>query len=338
MSISKKKIRSAEAIAFAPATVANLAVGFDVLGLAIGGFGDFVKAKAFSSSLNNEADIKITKISAMGIVSEEEVRSIPTDINKNTATVGLRRFIQESKFHRRLELEIVKGIPLGSGLGGSAASSVASLVAVNSLLPKPYPKDKLLSFAIDGEAAASGSRHGDNVAPALLGGLVLCASNDGPALPLEWPSRLRIIVLHPGFRLDTKKAREVLPQQMDRSTVIKASAHLATTLLGLKSQNTSLLKEFWRDVWVEQHRKILIPGFESVQSAAIDNGALVCSISGAGPAVFAVCLQQHERKILKQMKLAFENAGHKKVSVWSGSINKSGARIVKNFNLKGLKV
>jgi homoserine kinase len=189
-----------------------------------------------------------------------------------------------------VEVSIEKGIPLGSGIGGSAASAVAGIVAANALLPEPLEPAALFRYALMGEAVASGAVHGDNVAPCLFGGLVLVRSAepmDVVALPV--PSTLRCAVAHPHQRLDTRHARQVLPPAYPLHDVIRQTANLAGVVAGCCTGDLALVGRSLRDVLIEPHRAALVPGFHEVQEAAMRAGALGCSISGAGPSLFAWC-------------------------------------------------
>ncbi|MBP6597713.1 MAG: homoserine kinase, partial [Arenimonas sp.] len=177
------------------------------------------------------------------------------------------------------------GLPLGSGLGGSAASCVAALVAANALLPEPLTPDQLYPFALTGEAVASGGRHGDNVGPMLLGGLVLATSDRlvRIAVPADW----HCAVVHPHFVLETRAARAALAGHYALGEFVAQSALLAQVLLGCERGDAALVRAGLRDVLVEPRRAALVPGFAGVKQAALDAGAMGASISGAGPSVFA---------------------------------------------------
>jgi homoserine kinase len=183
-------------------------------------------------------------------------------------------------------VELDKGIALGSGMGGSAASAVAALLAGNALLPKPLGLVALYELAREGEAAASGSRHGDNVAPMLLGGLALAPEKGAPiAVPV--PKTLFCTVVHPHFVLETRKAREALRGQYALHDFVRQSERLALVLAGCFTSDLDLIRRGLDDILIEPRRAPLIPGFAAVKSAALAAGALGASISGAGPSVFA---------------------------------------------------
>ena len=264
------------ASAFAPASVGNIGVGFDLLGHSIQGPHDIARV--------TRIDAPIVRIDAIG-GDAPGARDLPLDAERNTAGRALLSMREALSLPFGFALELKKGIPLGSGLGGSAASCVAALVAANTLLDVPLPRDALYPFALDGESVASGSRHGDNVAPMLLGGIAL--ATESRAIPLAAPAWLHCVVVHPDQVLETRRAREALAEPYRLHDIVVHTAHLAQFLLGLERGDADLIHAGLRDVLVEPRRAPLIPGFARVKSAALDHGALGASISGAGPSVFA---------------------------------------------------
>jgi homoserine kinase len=270
--------RPTRATAFAPASVSNLAVGFDLLGHPLPAVGDRVAVRRLPSP---------------GVVIGETTGCagpLPTDPAANTAGAALLRLLADHAPGLGLEVAIEKGIPLGSGIGGSAASAVAAVVAANALLPSPLGLAELFPYALIGEAVASGAVHGDNVAPSLFGGLVLVRSAEPPdVVPLPAPPSLRCVVVLPKLRLDTKTARAVLPKEIPLRDHVRQSANLAGVIAGLCAGDLALVGRSLADVVVEPWRAPLIPGFGAVKEGALAAGALGCSISGAGPSVFAWC-------------------------------------------------
>lgn len=264
------------ATAFAPATVGNVGVGFDILGHAFGVVGDRVRAERSA-----QPGVRIRSIT--GIADR-----LPLEPERNTAGKAVLSLLEAESLAFGIELSIEKGIPLGSGLGGSAASAVAAVVAANALLEQPLPATGLLPHAIAGEAVASGSRHADNIAPALFGGLVLTVGIDNPRVTqIPVPADIRCVLLHPHMFLSTQEARGVLARRVDLSDVIWQTANLAGFLAGCYTNDLALIREAFEDVLIEPQRSKLIPGFAQVKQAALAAGALGCSISGAGPSVFA---------------------------------------------------
>jgi homoserine kinase len=264
-----------EAVAFAPASVGNVAVGFDVLGHAIGGVGDRVRARRIDA-----LEVRINDI--RGVVTD-----LPRDPNRNTAARAVAAWREAHGVDFGVELDIDKGIALGSGMGGSAASATAALVAANALLDRPLPRSALYPHALNGEAAASGGIHGDNVGPQLIGGLVL-ATRDR-LVPIPVPPGLTAALVHPPLVLETRRARTALAEPYPIGDIVRQTERLSLVLAGCFKGDFELIAAGLEDVLVEPRRAPLIPGFAAVKAAALAAGALGASNSGAGPSVFAWC-------------------------------------------------
>jgi homoserine kinase len=260
------------AVAFAPASVGNCAVGFDLIGHALDGPGDRVVA-----TRSVERGVRVDAIRGLPIV-------LPREVERNTAARAVASLLAATGAGFGIALEIEKGIALGSGMGGSAASAVAALVAANALLDTPLPPEALYPHALEGEFAASGGRHGDNVAPSLLGGLVLAGHDRLVRLPV--PEGLHTLLVHPDLVVETRVARERLRAPYAIGDFVPQSEALALFLAGLYTNDLGLIRAGLRDVLVEPRRADLIPGFAAVKQAMLDHGALGASISGAGPSVF----------------------------------------------------
>jgi len=234
--------------------------------------------------------------------------SLPLQAPLNTAGKALIALREQLGLAHGFELEIEKGIALGSGLGGSAASCVAALIAANALLDAPLTREGLYTFALDGESVSSGSRHGDNVAPMLLGGVVMATATR--MISLAAPEWLHAVVVHPDQVLETRRARAVLGDPYPLPLVVRQSAHLALFLTGLQRGDASLLREGLVDLLVEPRRAPLIPGFAQVKAAALDHHALGASISGGGPSVFAWFESRADaEEAVPAMRAAFAQAG-----------------------------
>jgi homoserine kinase len=259
--------------AFAPASVGNVAVGFDLLGHSLQGVGDTATVRRIDAS-----EIRITAI--RGIAGE-----LPREPARNTAGRALLAMREALSLPFGFELELDKGIALGSGMGGSAASCVAALVAANALLDAPMAREALYPFALEGEAVASGGRHGDNLGPMLLGGLVLATADR--LVKLHVPAAWHCVLVHPDQVLETRRAREALKGAYALPEFVAQSANLALVLTGCERGDAALVRAGLSDVLVEPRRAALIPCFAAVKQAAIDAGAMGASISGAGPSVFA---------------------------------------------------
>lgn len=260
--------------ATAPPSIGNCAAGFDVLGHSLEGPTDRVTCTRAEHS-------SVTVTSVQGTTA-----SLPRDPERNTASRAVLELRRLGGFEDLgMTLQIHKGIPLASGMGGSAASSVAAVIAANELLPTRQPVDVLYAAACAGEAAASGAPHGDNVAPCLLGGLVI-APKEGAPVSLSVPDWLHVALVHPHVELETRASRRVLNQPFELSTITAQTEALALMLAGCASGDVDLLRRGLRDVLVEPRRAPLIPGFAQVQQAALGEGALGASIAGGGPSVF----------------------------------------------------
>jgi homoserine kinase len=287
------------ASAFAPGGVGNIGVGFDLLGHSIEGVRDVVRVRRIE-----EPTVRILVIRGRGTGAD----TLPLDAERNTAGQALVALREGLGVAHGFELELEKGIPLGSGLGGSAASCVAALVAANALLDAPLAREALYPFALDGESVSSGSRQGDNVAPMLLGGVVLATATR--MIPLAVPDWLHAVVVHPDQVLETRRARAVLADPYPLPVVVAHSAHLALFLTGLQRGDAGMIRDGLHDVLVEPRRAPLIPGFVQVKSAALDHGALGASMSGGGPSVFAWFATKAEADAAAPaMRSAFVDAG-----------------------------
>jgi homoserine kinase len=304
------------ATAFAPASVGNVAVGFDVLGHSVQTTGDRVTAKRIE-----EPTVRIAAITGL-------VKDLPLEAEKNTAGMAVLSMVRDQNLSFGFELTIEKGIPLGSGLGGSAASAVAAVVAANALLPQPLSKLELLKAAMQGEKVASGSVHVDNIAPSLFGGLVLTVGVDHPNVKqIPVPASIRAVLVHPHMMLSTREARQILKRTVDLSDVIWQTANISGFITGCFTGDLQLIRESLQDVIIEPQRRVLIPGFDAVKQAALDNGALGGSISGAGPTVFAWCEEPQAVAIRDAMVAAFRAHGLES-DAWISTLAPNGARLV----------
>ncbi|MGE4069672.1 MAG: homoserine kinase [Lysobacterales bacterium] len=302
------------ATAFAPASVGNVGVGFDLLGHALEGIGDRVTATRIA-----EPVVRVREIT--GVVTD-----LPFDPENNTAARAVAAWRAALDLDFGIELDIDKGIPLGSGLGGSAASATAALTAANALLAEPLTPSQLYPYALEGERAASGSLHGDNVGPQLLGGLVLATPDR--LVPIPVPPGLIAVLVHPHFVLETRKAREALRGVFALSEFVAQSEGLALVLAGCYTSSFELIRRGLRDVLIEPRRSSLIPGFAAVKQAALDAGALGASISGAGPSVFAWFEQREAAAAAGEaMAAAFAEAGLASDIIISAVAN-SGASVI----------
>ncbi|MFO1408739.1 MAG: homoserine kinase [Steroidobacteraceae bacterium] len=306
----------ASATAFAPASVGNVAVGFDVLGQAVEAIGDRVRVVRRAAP-----GVSIRAI--RGVVQE-----LPLDAERNTAGMAVLALARELDLDHGFDLEIEKGIPLGSGLGGSAASAVAAVVAAAAVVAPTLERIRLLKFAMQGEAVASGSVHVDNIAPSLYGGLVLTVGIDDPHVKqIPVPPEVRCVIVHPHMVLATREARAILSKTVPLGDVIWQQANLAGFLAACYTSDIPLMRQSLLDVVIEPQRRVLIPGFDAVKQAALDARAIGCSISGAGPTVFAWAEAGDADAVRDGMVSAFASHGLES-DAWVSDIGRAGARVV----------
>lgn len=303
-----------QARAFSPASVGNVAVGFDILGHVIAGIGDSVTVRRTQAP-----GVRILAIRGTTV-------DLPLEAADNTAGAALLALCEALSLPFGFELEIDKGIALGSGMGGSAASCVAALVAANALLDAPLPREALYPFALSGEAVASGGRHGDNLGPMLLGGLVLSTADRLVSIPV--PGHWHSLLVHPDAVLETRRARAALQGSYALPEFVAQSANLALVLSGCFLGDAELVRAGLRDVLVEPRRAALIEGFAAARDAALSAGALGASISGAGPSVFAwFDSEAAARAAQPAVQQAFSDAGFGSQG-WVSPLDAPGARLL----------
>ncbi len=256
------------------------------------------------------------------------VADLPLAAERNTAGMAVLALQRELGLSYGFDLDVVKGIPLGSGLGGSAASAVAGVVAAAALVDEPLDRTRLLKFAMQGEAVASGSVHVDNIAPSLFGGLVLTVGIDDPHVKqIPVPEAVRCVLVHPHMVVATREARAILRPTVELSDVIWQQANLAGFLAGCFTSDLPLIRESLLDVIIEPQRQVLIPGFSDVKQAGLAAGALGGSISGAGPTVFAWSETGDAERVRAAMVAAFASHGLESDS-WVSALDPEGARVV----------
>ena len=311
------------ATAFAPATVANVAVGFDILGFAIESVGDVVTV-----SITDNASVRINEI--LDATGDPASLELPLDAERNAATVGLVKLREDLRLDFGFQVGLRKGIALGSGMGGSAASAVGGLVAANSLLETPLPREMLMKYALLGEQAASGASHPDNIAPCLLGGMTLVLSGEPfRYVLLPVPEEILTVIIHPRIRVDTRRARAILKADVSLADHVRQSASLAGFISGCFTHDVEMIRQSLDDFLIEPQRASLIPGFAEVKAAALQRGALGASISGSGPSVFAlVTSEQTAARVRDAMESAFRAQGVSELDSWISPVNRQGARII----------
>ena len=300
---------------FSPATVANVACGFDVLGFCLDGIGD---------------EMIIRKSKDKGVrITVSDGYDLPLDIDKNIAGVSAKALYEKANPDFGFELEIYKRIKPGSGIGSSAASAVGSVFGMNQLLGKPFNQNELIEFAMKGEALASAAEHADNIAPALLGGFTL-VKNFNPLRILQIPSPedLYAVIVHQQIEIKTSEARSVLPAQIKLRDATIQWANLGSLIHALHTNDYALIGECLEDVVAEPYRSKVIPAYGILKQAAKTAGALGTSISGSGPSIFSLCkgidiakeISSTQKKVLNSMDVSFE--------VYISKINTKGVSIL----------
>jgi homoserine kinase len=301
---------------FAPASVANVAVGYDILGFAINDVGDEVMFKA-----GNEKGLILKSI--------HYNKGLSKDLSKNTAGFAALKVLESLGLEDEpIHMELYKNMDIGTGLGSSAASAVAGAFGINEYLGRPYTKQELLPFATQGEEIADGSYHADNVAPSLLGSFILIRDNatlDYVKLPII--KGLKAVIVHPKIKILTRDSRNILSPQLKLDQHVQQSGNLGAFVAALYRTDFDLLKRSLDDCIIEPQRAKLIPYFYDIKSIALDNGALGCSISGAGPSIFALCMNNIvAENIAESWKKLYTDKGIEN-NVHISDINTEGAII-----------
>lgn len=305
--------------AFAPATIGNVGVGFDMLGLAISGVGDRVSAR--------RVDRPGVHIKDVFDLDGKNHPLLDNDPATNTASIAAAALWSQLGDESGLELTISKGIPLQSGMGSSAASAVAGAVAANAMLAAPLENAALLPFALQGEEYASGGVHADNVAPSLLGGLVLCPPVLLPQLvSLQVPVGVSSVLLHPELQVNTAASRSGLARNYTMEQWLEQQGYLGAFIAACSSNDHLLLGRCLHDVIVEPQRAAAVSCFPAVKDAAMEAGAFGCSLSGSGPSVFALCVDASAPRIASAMEQACRAAGIECQS-WISPMDAAGARV-----------
>lgn len=303
--------------AFAPASIGNVGVGFDILGLAIVGAGDRVSAR--------ETDSDGVTIKEVRGLDGEIHAYLSVDPDHNTASIAASALWKEHGNASGVELIVYKGVPLQSGMGSSAASAVAATVAVNALLDNPLPQIELLTYALEGEKYASGALHADNVAPSLLGGLVFCPKALLPqAYCLPTPKGISSVLVHPEMQVDTAEQRRILSRTYTLDQWREQQSYLAGFIAGCEQNDPDLIRRCLKDVIIEPQRKAAVPCFDAVKEAAMKSNALGCSLSGSGPGVFALCLDAEAQDAATAMERACRTMGYECQS-WVSPMTTDGA-------------
>lgn len=304
--------------AFAPATVANVCCGFDILGMAVDQPGD-------------EVEVMRTKTAGVRVknIWGDEGR-LPREADRNTCTVAIQSYLSAlDKTHEGVEVNLYKNLPLGSGMGSSAASAVAALVAVNQLYGNPITKAELLPHAMEAERMACGSAHADNVAPSLLGGFVLVRDYN-PLDVVRIPTDLNLFVglVHPHIEVKTEDSRKVLKPVVSLHDAITQNGNVAGLILGLTTNDEKLVSRSLKDVFAEPFRADFIPGFLKAKQAALDAGALGCGISGSGPTLFVLATAKEIAVSATQKVQSVFQSYHLNSDVFVSLVNQRGAYVI----------
>jgi homoserine kinase len=303
--------------AFAPATVANVCCGFDILGFAVDHPGDEVKL-----TLRDDDRVNVVSIEGDG-------GKLPREAEKNTASVAVISFLKAIGSTQGVDIELIKNLPLGSGMGSSAASGVAALVAINELLGNPLTREQLVPHAMEAERIACGSAHADNVAPSLLGGFVLVRDYQPlDVIRVDATENLYCTLIHPHLELKTEDSRKVLRHSISLKDTITQSGNIAGLMLGLTKPDYALIGRSLKDVIAEPIRAAFIPGFDVMRTVAVDVGALGFGISGSGPTVFALSeTLDKANAVAKAVQQEFEKR-LLKADVFVSKVNQRGAYVI----------
>ena len=301
--------------ASAPASIGNVGVGFDVLGQAFDAARDYVTAVRES-----EPGVRLGTVSGL-------VTALPDTPQTNTALAAAKALLDDVGAGFGVRLSIDKGVPVSAGMGGSASSAVAAVVAVNALLPEPLPLAKLLPYGLEGERVSSDPPPWDNVIAALFGGLVMVANEERfDVHPLPSPRGVTTILFHPDAKIETAAARALLKPEVSMKTTVEHSRRLAAFIAGCTTGNIALIRSGFEDILVEPQRAPLLPALPAVKAAAMGAGALGCSFSGSGPSVFAWAIDADADRVEAAMAAAFLSEGLG-ARAYCGAVDSAGARI-----------
>lgn len=313
MDVIKNNVHSITA--FAPATCANVAVGFDILGFALENIGDEV-------TLTRREDNQII------IEAIDSTENLPFAPEKNTASLVIQKICQNLNINTGFSIKIKKNIPLSSGMGGSAASAVAALTAFNAFLHTPLSLEKLAQYALLGEAFASGQAHADNIVPCIFGGLTLIRSHD-PIEVIQLPiPDIYCVLVHPHLHVSTKQARKILKPEVLLSDYVKQSANLASFISSLYTYDLVLLQKSLSDILIEPQRAQFVPEFYKIKEAALHAGALGMSLSGSGPSMFAFADNKNTAENISKAMQDQLKKSNINSDVWISRISKEAAHVL----------
>lgn len=298
----------------APATIANLVCGFDVLGLALNDPVD-----RMTISLRDEPGL---------VIEHTDGYHLPTEPEKNVAGAALLSMMEELEESVGFHVVVHKYIKPGSGLGSSAASSAGAVVGANLLLGKPFSNEDLVRFAMSGEKLASGVKHADNIAPCIYGGVTLIRS----IFPLDIvslsPPELYVTVVHPQIEVKTSDARQILRKDVKLKDAIRQWGNIAGLVAGIMKKDHELIGRSLEDVIIEPVRSILIPGFDTVKKLSRECGALGGGISGSGPSIFMLSTQEEVARNVETVMQEVYTQAAIEYKTYVTTINTGGVKVV----------
>ncbi len=300
----------------APATVANLSCGFDILGVCLDDPYDEIEIK------------KISKKKVILNSLDSEFSNIPLNPEKNTGGIPAIKIINDLALDFGFEINIKKGIPLYGGLGSSAATAAGVVYGINILLKKCLSNDEMVKYALEGEKISSETPHADNIGPCINGGLVIIKSTNPLKLINIKTGEYYFSIIHPKVKVSTKEARKLLPQEVKLKDAVKQWGNIASLVYGFSTSDSNLIKSSMVDHIVEPIRSKLIPHFDEIKENVLKNNAIGCSISGSGPSIFALSAsKQNSLKILSEMQNIY-NKYNVKYHSFCSKINNKGIEVL----------
>ncbi len=301
--------------ASAPASIGNVGVGFDVLGLAFDAVRDTVTVHR-----DTAPGTRLGHVSGL-------VERLPEAVADNCALAAADAVLKAAGSPCGLVVDIHKGVPLSAGMGGSAASAVAAAGAVNALLGSPFSLSELLPLAMEGEKVSADPPPWDNVMAALMGGLVVAGRLDPPLIRrLPLPAGVACVLFHPDRKVETQRARELLAPTIAKDIAVEHARNMASFVAGCAINDLDLVRAGLSDIFIEPQRLPLLPELAAVQTAALEAGALGCSFSGSGPSVFAWAAGTDLAAVERAMAAAFR-AANCDANAYDAPIDSAGLRV-----------
>ena len=300
---------------FSPGTVSNVGCGFDTLGFCLDSIGDemIIRKKC-------EKGIKISSIKGF---------NLPLETESNVAGVSALEMYNDLDIDYGFEIEIIKKIKPGSGIGSSGASAVGSVFGMNYLLGSPFDKMQLINYALKGEALASKVEHADNIAPAILGGFTLVKSiKPLDVIKLPSPTDLYSVIVHPQIEIKTSESRSILPTKIPLKDAVILWSNIGSLVHSLHTSDYKLLGKSIKDIVIEPYRRKLIPYFSDIRNIAARSSGLGTSISGSGPSIFSLCKGLSSAKEIESKQRQFMEKTEIKFHTYISKINTQGVRII----------